>query len=109
MAASRGCQKPALPHAQADPDAFAAYLRRYGNTICGRHPIGVLLQVCLPSWLRVCRGVPKPMLEQFMPMQMLKHNAKQHRVAFRQYDQSSRCTSFRDSSVSYAAAVVDAL
>lgn len=28
-----------------DPEPFAAYLRKYSNTICGRHPIGVFLQV----------------------------------------------------------------
>ena len=27
------------------PDGFAKYLDKYSNTICGRHPIGVLLQV----------------------------------------------------------------
>ena len=27
------------------PSTFTDYLRKYGNTICGRHPIGVLLQV----------------------------------------------------------------
>lgn len=27
------------------PESFAEYLRKYNNTICGRHPIGVLLQV----------------------------------------------------------------
>lgn len=27
------------------PSAFTDYLRKYSNTICGRHPIGVLLQV----------------------------------------------------------------
>ena len=26
-----------------DHDAFTAYLKKYGNTICGRNPIGVLL------------------------------------------------------------------
>ena len=30
---------------QGEPTAFTEYLRRYGNTICGRHPIGVFLQV----------------------------------------------------------------
>lgn len=30
-----------------NPTAFTEYLKKYGNTICGRHPIGVLLQVCL--------------------------------------------------------------
>ncbi|VVC90783.1 unnamed protein product, partial [Leptidea sinapis] len=28
-----------------DPRSFTEYLSKYGNTICGRHPIGVLLQV----------------------------------------------------------------
>lgn len=28
-----------------DPESFYSYLKKYGNTICGRHPIGVLLQV----------------------------------------------------------------
>ena len=26
-----------------DHDAFSQYLKKYGNTICGRHPIGVFL------------------------------------------------------------------
>jgi predicted class III extradiol MEMO1 family dioxygenase len=28
-----------------DPNAFRDYLHDYGNTICGRHPIGVFLNV----------------------------------------------------------------
>lgn len=28
-----------------DPAEFTNYLKKYGNTICGRHPIGILLQV----------------------------------------------------------------
>ena len=28
-----------------DPVAFGEYLKKYQNTICGRHPIGVLLNV----------------------------------------------------------------
>lgn len=28
-----------------EPEPFAAYLRKYNNTVCGRHPIGVFLQV----------------------------------------------------------------
>ncbi|MPC56296.1 Protein MEMO1 [Portunus trituberculatus] len=28
-----------------NPSAFTEYLKKYGNTICGRHPIGVLLNV----------------------------------------------------------------
>jgi AmmeMemoRadiSam system protein B len=30
-----------------DPDAFTEYLKKYGNTICGRHPIAVFLQVTI--------------------------------------------------------------
>ena len=29
---------------QGSPDEFQAYLQQYRNTICGRHPIAVLLQ-----------------------------------------------------------------
>lgn len=28
-----------------NPAMFTEYLKKYNNTICGRHPIGVLLQV----------------------------------------------------------------
>ena len=28
-----------------DPAAFTDYLKKYQNTICGRHPIGILLNV----------------------------------------------------------------
>lgn len=28
-----------------NPTEFTNYLKKYGNTICGRHPIGILLQV----------------------------------------------------------------
>lgn len=30
-----------------NPPAFTEYLKRFNNTICGRHPIGVLLQVMM--------------------------------------------------------------
>ena len=30
---------------QGRPEVFTEYLRQYKNTICGRHPIGVLLNV----------------------------------------------------------------
>lgn len=30
-----------------DPSAFSSYLKRYRNTICGRHPIAVLLHVSI--------------------------------------------------------------
>lgn len=28
-----------------NPPAFTEYLKKYSNTICGRHPIGILIQV----------------------------------------------------------------
>ncbi|KAG2426942.1 hypothetical protein HXX76_012727 [Chlamydomonas incerta] len=65
----------------AEPAQFAAYLETYKNTICGRHPIGVFLN-------------------------MLQHSKLRHRISFTQYDQSSKCTSPAHSSVSYASAVV---
>ena len=66
-----------------DADAFAAYLKKTGNTICGRHPIGVLLQT-----LRKSGGFDKT------------------RVEFTRYEQSSAAMGWNDSSVSYASAVV---
>jgi AmmeMemoRadiSam system protein B len=64
-----------------DTGRFAEYLQQYRNTICGRHPIGVLLQAlqCGPGTFE---------------------------TSFVRYAQSSRCISTNDSSVSYAAAVV---
>lgn len=32
-----------------EPAAFTEYLKTYSNTICGRHPISVLLQVKLKT------------------------------------------------------------
>lgn len=67
---------------QVDPEAFSTYLSKTQNTICGRHPIGVFLN-------------------------LLTHNKdRRPQITFTKYDQSSRCKSLRDSSVSYAAAVV---
>ncbi|KAK9828333.1 hypothetical protein WJX74_009342 [Apatococcus lobatus] len=62
------------------PD-FHAYLKSYGNTICGRHPIGILLHIL--------QNLTPPCKTQFV-----------------KYSQSSKCKSPQDSSVSYAAAVV---
>ncbi|CAB3258256.1 unnamed protein product [Arctia plantaginis] len=67
-----------------DPRAFTEYLNKYGNTICGRHPIGVLLNAIVK--LRSQTNSPR------MSMKFLK------------YAQSSQCTSMQDSSVSYASA-----
>lgn len=64
-----------------NPEAFQAYMRETSNTICGRHPIAVLLQM------------------------MMQSNSSLQ-VEMMHYDQSSKCASRTDSSVSYVAAVV---
>eukprot|EP00514_Thraustochytrium_sp_LLF1b_P010281 CAMPEP_0184549704 /NCGR_PEP_ID=MMETSP0199_2-20130426/11934_1 /TAXON_ID=1112570 /ORGANISM="Thraustochytrium sp., Strain LLF1b" /LENGTH=300 /DNA_ID=CAMNT_0026944447 /DNA_START=17 /DNA_END=919 /DNA_ORIENTATION=+ len=65
-----------------NPDDFRAYLRQTKNTICGRHPIAVMLHALKATG-----------------------NADA-RVEFVQYAQSSKVSSMTDSSVSYASAVV---
>ena len=65
---------------------FAQYLSRTKNTICGRHPIGVLLGA-LSS------------LEN-------SNNGIQSTVKWVRYEQSNQCHTIRDSSVSYASAYV---
>jgi AmmeMemoRadiSam system protein B len=64
-----------------DTEDWYTYLKKYKNTICGRHPIGVLLQA-------------------------MKHLGSKHSLKFVHYAQSSQCTTLSDSSVSYAVAVV---
>ena len=68
-----------------DHEGFTAYLKKYSNTICGRHPIGVFLGAV--NALR--RGGT---------------NGYNMSLKFRNYDQSNACNSMHDSSVSYAAA-----
>ncbi|XP_017031168.1 protein MEMO1 [Drosophila kikkawai] len=63
------------------PQAFTEYLRKYNNTICGRHPIGVMLGAC------------RALQDQGYD----KMNFK-----FLKYAQSSQCEDMEDSSVSYA-------
>jgi len=70
---------------RVDPSAYTNYLQTFHNTICGRHPIGVLL--CAMDSLR-SQG----------------HKAMQLR--FLQYAQSNQCHTSQDSSVSYASAAV---
>mmetsp|Transcript_46447 Transcript_46447/g.148999 ORF Transcript_46447/g.148999 Transcript_46447/m.148999 type:complete len:294 (-) Transcript_46447:371-1252(-) len=64
-----------------EPRKFTEYLAKFENTICGRHPIGVLLN-------------------------MLEASGREHKVKFTRYEQSSRCMDTQDSSVSYASAIV---
>jgi hypothetical protein len=65
---------------------FNEYLKQYHNTICGRHPIGILLGM----------------------LSTLRENANGHKfeLQFVKYAQSSRCVHNKDSSVSYAAGVL---
>ena len=67
-----------------DPAAFTAYLEQHGNTICGRHPIGVLMHA-----MKSCRT--------------------RFTTRFMRYAQSSRAVTASDSSVSYASAVCEAV
>nr|CAG4637199.1 EOG090X09ZA [Ceriodaphnia reticulata]SVE73074.1 EOG090X09ZA [Ceriodaphnia reticulata] len=69
-----------------DTAGFTEYLKKYGNTICGRHPIGVLLNM-IDHLRQITNG--------------LKMSLK-----FVDYAQSSQCRSFSDSSVSYASAAL---
>jgi MEMO1 family protein len=66
-------------------EAFGKYLAQTKNTICGRHPIGVLLGA-LAS------------LERDKDIHPL--------MKWVRYEQSSACLTVRDSSVSYASAWV---
>ncbi|XP_066593279.1 protein MEMO1 [Prorops nasuta] len=67
-----------------NPASFTDYLKKYGNTICGRHPIGVLLQA-----INSFKG---------------KTNGQRMNLKFLKYAQSSQCINMHDSSVSYASA-----
>nr|CAG4648085.1 EOG090X09ZA [Moina brachiata]SVE93140.1 EOG090X09ZA [Moina brachiata] len=69
-----------------DTAGFADYLKKYGNTICGRHPIGVLLNM-----IDSVRQDPN-------------FHGRKMSLKFVDYAQSSQCRSFNDSSVSYASA-----
>lgn len=68
-----------------DHSAFCRYHQRTENTICGRHPIGVLM-----SALSHCSA----------------HCDREFGTSFVRYKQSSRCMKMSDSSVSYASALV---
>lgn len=71
-----------------DYNKFHSYLKEYGNTICGRHPIGVLLSS----------------VEALHRSGKAKFNFK-----FLDYRQSNKCQDNSDSSVSYAAGMLVAI
>ena len=74
-----------------DYDAYIDYLETTGNTICGRHPIGIVM--CALEILKTSR----------------KLNSRSSDFKFVRYERSSQCRKMTDSSVSYASAfaVVD--
>ena len=63
---------------------FTEYLARTKNTICGRHPIGVLLGA----------------------LSELERGGRSAEIKWVRYEQSSKCFGIKDSSVSYASAYV---
>eukprot|EP00808_Paulinella_micropora_P014946 g12200.t1 len=65
---------------QQDHGQYWAYLNKYQNTICGRHPIGVFLQA-------------------------LKHCSTKFSVDFINYKQSNQVVDLADSSVSYCSGI----
>ena len=65
-----------------DTEGFTKYLDETHNTICGRHPISLLMHSILASQKLKCR------------------------LKFVKYAQSSACMRRGDSSVSYASAIV---
>ncbi|KAI7859756.1 MEMO1 family [Circinella umbellata] len=69
-----------------DYDSFSKYLRATKNTICGRHPISVLL--CALSTIQQ------------------QNPSQKQRIQFIKYAQSNPCQIVKDSSVSYASAYV---
>jgi predicted class III extradiol MEMO1 family dioxygenase len=80
-------------------DQFATYLSKTKNTICGRHPIGVLLGMVedlYPGFER--QSEQEPEVEEGD----IKDKAPY--LKFIHYSQSSQVTDPSDSSVSYAAA-----
>lgn len=69
-------------------ESFVSYLKIYGNTICGRHPIGVLLAA----------------VEHLNGLSETESNKPKYMIKFLNYLQSSKCHYMYDSSVSYVAA-----
>lgn len=69
-------------------DAFLANLRETGNTVCGRHPIGVVM-----SAMEVLKAQKQGIEEE-----------TKRQFRFVRYERSSECVKVGDSSVSYASA-----
>lgn len=94
-----------------DPSAFTAYLKKYRNTICGRHPISVLLNVCvMPFWNCLHFILTLDILKAVQHLRLTTSNGQpgiSGTLRFLYYAQSSQCLRMRDSSVSYASATLN--
>lgn len=88
-----------------EPSAFTEYLKRYNNTICGRHPIGVMLQVRTSFIFFIIAPILILCLLISLLQSVKALQARGYRMSFKflQYSQSSKCFNMSDSSVSYAA------
>lgn len=113
-----------------DPNEFNSYLKKFGNTICGRHPIGLLLSCVKELIVGGGGGDNRSSSNHHHEDQDMnsedededdrrregasngrqpngRHEDKQCKdwsLSFLDYAQSSSCKSMDDSSVSYAAA-----
>ncbi|RHZ56488.1 hypothetical protein Glove_401g15 [Diversispora epigaea] len=79
---------------------FVSYLSRTKNTICGRHPIGVLL--CAIESLTTDATTTTTVEDK----SSLEFEKNKPRIRFVHYSQSSKVTRENDSSVSYSSAYV---
>jgi len=82
-------------------EAFLTNLRETGNTVCGRHPIGVVMAAL--EVLGSGQGAAGKDRGEELGAGKEGRVAK-GRFKFVRYEQSSECVSVRDSSVSYASA-----
>jgi MEMO1 family protein len=79
---------------ECNASGFADYLKRTRNTICGRHPIGVLLHLF---------ELLKESLTCTSPDKKRKTPFAESDIKFTHYEQSSKVVKDTESSVSYAA------
>lgn len=94
---------------QLDSTGFHEYLNKYQNTICGRHPIGVLLHVRFNLYVLYYYAAILTVIFYTWIYQTIdavrRKQASNMEMKFLNYAQSSQCLSANDSSVSYAAGV----
>lgn len=112
---------------KGDVEKWQKYLKETRNTICGRHPIGVLLnaikfweeadqkEVCVANGVAnglsnglssgVMNGIAGGLSQDEKLQNERNGGGTKFETKFVHYTQSSKCTSTDDSSVSYAAAI----